>query len=109
MRVVRHAKVTELEQRPRLVQHPEDGLLTPVHADGGDTYVDLAAVDVDLELTVLWPAALDDVHAGHDLQARHQRGSHVIGKSQHVMERAVDAETNPQPVVLRLDVHIGST
>ena len=59
------------------------------------------------DLAVLRAAPLDDVHAGQDLDAADERRAHRAGQVEHVVQRAVDAVADPDPVVLRLDVDVG--
>ncbi len=49
---------------------------------------------------------VDDVHVGHDLQPRGDRGPDLRGQRPHVPQCAVDAEAHPQPVGLWLDVDV---
>ena len=70
-------------------------------------HVEVAVVDVHLELTVLRTAPLDDVHVGHDLDAADERLAHLRRQLDDLAERAVDAEAHPHAVFGRLDVHVG--
>ena len=54
---------------------------------------------VGRELAVLGPTALDDVHARHDLDAAHEPETHGGGQHQDLLQRAVDAEADPDDVV----------
>ena len=47
----------------------------------------------------LGPAALDDVHTGHDLDAAHQSQAHGGGKDKNFFQGAVDAEPNAYDLV----------
>ena len=67
----------------------------------------LAAVELDGDLAVLGTAALDDVHAGHDLDPADHAGSHLGGQGHGVVQGAVDAVPDPDVSVLRLDVDVG--
>ena len=73
-----------------------------------DADVELAAVDLDLDLAVLRAAALDDVHVGHDLDAADERRRHRRrAASRTLVQRAVGADADAHAVLLRLDVHVG--
>ena len=106
-RLARHAEVGEAEQRAPLVEDPEHALLAVDGGGGGDAHVERHAVDLDLELAVLGPAALDDVHLGHDLDAAHERGAHDRRQVEHLVQRAVDAVADAHAVGHRLDVDVG--
>ena len=54
-----------------------------------DADVELAAVDLDLNLAVLRPPALDDVHVGEHLDAGDEWRRHGRGKRQDLVEGAV--------------------
>ena len=102
-----HAEVAHPEQRPALVEHPQHAALAPDRGHRRDPDVDLAAVDGHRDLAVLGAAALDDVHVGHDLEAAHEGRRHRRRELDGVVERAVDAEADPQLLVLGLDVDVG--
>src|SRR3954463_7931566 len=106
MCVVRHAEVTKTVERPALVEQPQDDLLSPDRACGGDADVEVTTVDRHRDLAVLGPATLDDVHAGGDLQPRGDRRTHRVGQRHHVVQRAVDAVAHTHALVLRLDVYV---
>ena len=59
-----------------------------------------------MHLTVLRPAALDDVHVGKDLHARDKRTGHWCRELHELVERTVGTHAHPQRVVLRFDVNI---
>jgi hypothetical protein len=54
--------------------------------------VEVAVVDLHLELSALGTAPFDDVHVGHDLDAADERLAHLRRQLDDVAERAVDAE-----------------
>ena len=107
MGIGRHAEVVEAKDRPRLVEDSHDALLAPDGGGRGHPDVDLFAVDVGRQLTVLRTAPLDDVHARHDLDATHQPEAHGGGEHEDLLQCPVDPEADPDDVLGRLDVHIG--
>ncbi len=106
-RLAWHAEVGEAEQRAPLVEDPEHALLAVDGGGRGDAHVERYAVDLDLELAVLGPAALDDVHLGHDLDATHERGAHDRRQVEDLVQCAVDAVADAHAVGHRLDVDVG--
>ena len=105
--VLGHAELAQAEDGPCPVEEPHDALLAPDRGHGGDTHVDFFAVDLRAQLAVLWPASLDDVHSGHDLDAADQPDAHGRGERQHLFERAVDPVADPDAQFGGLDVDVG--
>ena len=98
----------ELVERAALVEQPQHHLLAPDRRRWWTTRMSSARPSiVHADLAVLRAAPLDDVHVGHDLDAADERRAHRAGQVEHVVQRAVDAEPDPHPVVLRLDVDVG--
>ena len=60
------------------------------------------------ELTVLWPAALDDVHAGHDLDAADEPDAHGGGQREHLLQCTVDPVAHADTEFRRFDVDVRS-
>ena len=107
MRVRRHAEVLEAQHGPVLVEDPHDALLAPDGGGRGHPDVGVLAVDLGRELAVLRAPPLDDVHARHDLDAAHEPDAHGGRQHQDFLQRAVDAEADPDDVLGRLDVDVG--
>ena len=61
---------------------------------------------VHADLAVLRPPPLDDVHVRQDLDAAGDDRAHGGGQVEDVVQRAVDAVADPDPVRLRLDVDV---
>src|SRR5262249_25311169 len=86
----------------------EDGLLAGDAGDGGDADVEaLAGGGADGEAAVLGKAALGDVHARKDFQARDQRWMFVTAERLRVIHDAVDAHADDGAGGTGLDVDIG--
>ena len=107
MGVLGHAELTESQQRAALVEQAEHALLTPDGGDGRDPNVDAASFDRQRELTILWTAPFDDVHARHDLESAEQRGADVDRQRERVVQRTVDPVPDTDLVSLRFDVDVG--
>ena len=54
------------------------------------------AADADAHASVLRQAALGDVQAAHDFEARSQRQLHLLGRRRGIDQHAVDAVTQAQ-------------
>ena len=61
----------------------------------------------DLDATILRQPLFRDAHVGHDLDAADQRGLQLLRRIGHLLQHAVDAVAQPQPLFQRLDVNIG--
>src|SRR6185295_15145042 len=72
----------------------------------GDAEVDLAAHQPQLDASVLRQASLGDVELRHDLDARHDRRLQPARRGFDVVQHAVDAVTDLELVLERLDVDI---
>ena len=105
--VGRHSQLTQMEDGPRPVEQPHHALLAPDGGDGRHPDVDFLAVDLRPQLAILRPAALDDVHARHDLDPADQADAHGGGQCQDILERAVDPVANAEAALGRLDVDVG--
>ena len=99
-------QVLERHERARLVQQAHHHPFAERGRQGGDTDVDVAVGDADLDAAVLGQPLFGDVHARHDLDARDEFALHVPGRRIHVVEDAVHPLADLHPVLVRLDVHI---
>ena len=105
--VLRHAELAQAKNGTGPVEKPHDALLAPNGGDGRHPDVDLLAVDLRAQLSVLWSATFDDVHAGHDLDSADQADAHGRGKRQDLLEGTVDPVADPDAELRRLDVDVG--
>ena len=105
------AQLGHVEHELRLVQEPQDDLLAPEGGERGHAEVEVAAAVLDLHLdldpAVLGKALLRDVQLGHDLDARGQGVAQLHGQGHDVVEDAVDAEADPELLLVGLDVDVG--
>ena len=88
------------------VQHAQHDLLAVHRGHDGNAQVVVLAADADAHAPVLRQAALGDVQAAHDLEARGQRQLHLLGRRRRVHQHAVDAVAQPQRLLERLDVDV---
>ena len=102
-----HAELRQPEQRAALVQQPEDDLFPADHRRTRDPDVHRAAFDLHADLAVLRASPLDDVHPTEDLDPARHRRAHRAGQVEDVVQDAVDAVADAQPVGLRFEVHVG--
>lgn len=74
---------------------------------GGHAQVGLAHAQADDGAAVLGHPPLGDVHAAHDLDAGGQRLLELLGDGEDLVEDAVHAQADADPVLLGLDVDVG--
>ena len=91
----------------RLVEQADDHGLAVDRGQGRQAQVDVAVLDADVGAAVLGHAALRDVHAAHDLEARDDAGLEVARHSEHVAHEAVDAHAHLEVALARLEVEVG--
>ena len=72
----------------------------------GHAEIVILAADADAHAPVLRQAALGDVQAAHDFEARSERELHGFGRRSGVGQHAVDAVTKAQLSFERLDVDV---
>ena len=89
------------------VEHAQHHVLAVDGRHGRDAHVDLAAAHGDADAPVLRQAALGDVEPRHDLEARDERRAERRLRRLHVLQRAVDAVADREPVLARLDMDVG--
>ena len=89
-----------------LVQDAEHDLLAVDGGEAGDPQIKLAAVDGERGAAVLGTPGLGDVHVAHDLDAREHGGLLGARHDHGLLQHPVDAVTDPQPVLLRLQVNV---
>src|SRR5262249_57993767 len=87
----RETQPVEADQRARRVEDAHRDLLAVLHRQGGHAEVDRAVLVAGLDATVLWDAALGDVHARHHLQARDERVLQPLREVEALFQDAVDA------------------
>ena len=104
------AELRHVEHQLVLVEKTHDDLLAEERRQTGHAEVDLfgRAVDgeADLDTAVLRQALLGDVELRHDLEARRDRVAELHRRRHHVVEDAVDAEPDPELLLVRLDVDV---
>src|SRR5438477_5724265 len=79
--------------------------------DGRNANVDLLIVRVQIHAAILRQTSFGDVHMRHHFQSRNNRGvKHAqLWRHRHFVQNSVDAVTNADVVLERLDVNIGRT
>ena len=102
----RHAELRQVLHRSALVEQSEHGGLTPDGRAGGDAHVDACPVDLGLELAVLRPPPLDDVHVGHDLDSADEFRAGRIGQAEHLPQRPIDPVADADLALGGLDVDV---
>ena len=96
----------EIDQRLRAIEQAQHDPLAEGGRDGRDADIDIAARHAQPDTSVLRQALLGDVEARHDLDARGDRRLKTLGRRDHVVQHAVDAEAHQQFALERLDVDV---
>ena len=89
-----------------LAEDTDTDLLAVDCRDRVDTHLDVAALEPGRDAAVLRNPPLDDVHAGHDLDARYHRILDVARDGHDAMEKTVDAHTDDHVRVRRLKMNV---
>ena len=101
------AELADFQQAAVARQQADHGGFAVLRRHGGDAHVELGARDAHARGAVLRQAALRDVEAGQDLDARDQRRRQHAGRRRHRAQQAVDAHAHHEPGAERLDVDVG--
>jgi hypothetical protein len=96
----------QVQHAAGLVQQSHHHRLAVLDGHGGQTHVDGAALDLDVEAPVLGQALLGDVQARHELQAQHHRIGDALLVHHLFLQHAVDALADAQRVLVGLDVDV---
>ena len=104
-----HAQPVHGERLLLLVQEAQAHALGVDGGDGGDADVERAADGLEVDAAVLRQAALGDVEARHDLEARDDGvlEAQQIFRQRHGHKQAVDAVADAELAFLRLEVDVG--
>ena len=105
-RLALEAERHEVEHDAAAVEHAQHDRLAVHRRHGRDPQVDVAAAHRDLDPAVLGQPALGDVEAGHDLDARDDRGAELGRRRLDLAQHAVDAVADAQALLERLDVDV---
>ena len=103
----REAELADFEQAAVARQKADHGGFAVLRRHGGDADVEFGARDAHARGAVLRQAALGDVEAGQNLDARDQRRRQHAGGRRHGAQQAVDAHAHDEPGAERLDVDVG--
>ncbi len=90
-----------------LVQQAQYDTLAVAGGHRRDAHVDRPAGNAQGDAAVLRQAFLGDVELGHDLDAGHDQRRERAARLEHFAQHAVDAEAYAEPVLVRLDMHVG--
>ena len=104
-----HAQPVHGERLLLLVQQAQAHALGVDGGDGGDADVERTADGLEVDATVLREAALGNVEARHDLEARDDGvlEAQQVLRQRHGHEQAVNAVADAELALLRLEVDVG--
>src|SRR6478672_92346 len=78
--------------------------------DGGNAQIDRFLFDLHLNAPVLWQTLFRDAHrTGHDFEPAKDGRLQTLRGRLHFLENAVDAKTNTEFFVERLEMNVAST
>ena len=106
-RVLVHAHLVDAAGERRFIENTDDDLFAVRGRQNRDTQIDFFAHHLDAETAVLRNAALGDVEAGENLDARGDRELQRFRRRFRRDQFAIDAITQLQRVLKRLDVNVG--
>ncbi len=101
------AQRVEVERHAAAIEHAQHHGLAVHRRHGRDAQVDVLAAHRELDAAVLRQAALGDVEARHDLDAREDRGAQLRRRRLDLAQHAVDAVAQAERLLERLDVDVG--
>ena len=105
-RVLVHAQRVDAAGERAFIENTNDDLFAVDRGQERDTKIDFLAGDADAEAAVLRQAALGDVEAGENLDARGDRQLQRLGRRRGLHEVAVDAVAELDPLLEGLDVNV---
>ena len=109
-RLALESELRHVQHQLVLVEETKDDFLAEERREAGHTEVDLLGHALcrkpDLDAAVLRKTLLGDVQLGHDLDAGRDRVAELHRRLHHVVEDAVDAEPDPELLLVRLDVDV---
>src|SRR5437762_4304443 len=81
-----------------------------IRRDGGNAQINRFLFDLHLNASVLRQTLFRDTHrAGHDFQPADDGGLQTLGRRLHFLQHTVDAKTNAELLVERLEMNIART
>ena len=104
--LLREAELIEREQLLRDIHQAHDDDLAGRCRQRRDADVDAPAFCLEQDVAVLRLLVHGDVHARHDLEARNHRRAEIRRHRHDLAQETVDAEAQPDPHLLRLQMHI---
>ena len=89
-----------------LVQETDHHLFPVNQRQGGNSQIDVLALDPHVGAAVQRNSALRDIHPAHDLDAGDHRRLQVLGHGENLVEHAVDSHAHRHVRLPRLDVNV---
>ena len=103
----RQAEAGVVEHDGGAIEDAQHHRLAMQRGDGGDAEIDVLAAHGHLDAPVLRHAPFGDIEPRHDLDARGDRGGEVTRRRFRLVQHAVVAVADAQPILERFDVDVG--
>src|SRR5690554_1729843 len=96
----------QLQVNTLLVENPHHHALTVHGRHSGDTQVNRAALQAQLDTAILGQAALGNIQFGKNFQAGNNRRGQLYRRGLDLLQYAVNPEANGQVMLERLDMNV---
>ena len=100
------AKLRETQLEAFLVEDSHDDRFAVDRREDRDAQVDVAAAGAGLDASVLRDTLLGERDFRHELEAGDNRRLEALGRPFHLLQHAVDAETDAETFLERLEVDV---
>src|SRR5437870_12201198 len=108
--VAEETELGQAEEQTRFIEHAHDNAFAMVRGNGGNAQINRFLFYVHLNASVLRQTLFCDTHrAGHDLQPADDGGLQTFRRRLHFLEDTVDAKTNAEFFIERLEMNITRT
>src|SRR2546430_5479479 len=105
--VAEKAEFGQTKEQTRFVEHAHDDAFAVIRRDGGDAQINRFLFYLHLNAPVLRQTLFRDTHrAGHDLEPADDGGLQTLRRRLHFLEDTVDAKTDAELFVERLEMNI---
>src|SRR5437868_6718971 len=108
--VAEEAEFRQTEKQTRLVKHAHDDAFAMIGRDGGNAQINRFLFDLHLNAPVLRQTLFRYAHrTGHDFEPADDGRLQTLRRRLHFLENAVDAKTDTEFFVERLEMNVAGT